>query len=128
MTQGEPVTLQQVPGQRPLGWAGSGQGCPHAELCVRPSVCVCVCLCVNRSVLSDSLQLQELQPARLLWPWDSPGKNTEVGCKALLQGIFPTQGSNPGLLHYRTEPVSLMSPAVTGDFFPTSPGKPILIV
>ena len=32
---------------------------------------------------------------------DSPGKNTEVGCHALLQGIFPTQGSNPGLLHFR---------------------------
>ena len=30
----------------------------------------------------------------LLCPWDSPGKNTEVGCHALLQGIFPTQGSN----------------------------------
>ena len=39
-------------------------------------------------------------------PWDSPGKNTVVGCCALLQGIFlqgifPTQGSNLGLLHYR---------------------------
>ena len=32
---------------------------------------------------------------------DSPGKNTGVGCRALLQGIFPTQGSNPGLLHCR---------------------------
>ena len=32
---------------------------------------------------------------------DSPGKNTRVGCHALLQGIFPTQGSNPGLPHYR---------------------------
>ena len=31
-------------------------------------------------------------------PWDSPGKNTGVGCHFLLQGIFPTQGSNPGLL------------------------------
>ena len=30
---------------------------------------------------------------------DSPGKNTGVGCHALLQGIFPTQGSNPGLLY-----------------------------
>ena len=30
---------------------------------------------------------------------DSPGKNTGVGCYALLQGIFPTQGSNSGLLH-----------------------------
>ena len=32
---------------------------------------------------------------------DSPGKNTVVGCHALLQGIFPTQGSNLGLLHCR---------------------------
>ena len=32
---------------------------------------------------------------------DSPGKNTGVGCDALLQGIFPTQGSDPGLLHCR---------------------------
>ena len=37
----------------------------------------------------------------LLCPWDSPGKNTGVGCHALLQGIFLTQGSNPGLLHCR---------------------------
>ena len=33
-------------------------------------------------------------------PWDSPGKNTAVGCHALLQGVFPTQGSNPGLLSF----------------------------
>ena len=32
---------------------------------------------------------------------DSPGKNTGVGCHALLQGIFPTQGSNPSLPHCR---------------------------
>ena len=32
---------------------------------------------------------------------DSPGKNTGVGCQALLQGIVPTQGLNPGLLHCR---------------------------
>ena len=32
---------------------------------------------------------------------DSPGNNTGVGCHSLLQGIFPTQGSNPGLLHCR---------------------------
>ena len=34
---------------------------------------------------------------RLLCPWASPGNNTGVGCHALLQGIFPTQGLNPGL-------------------------------
>ena len=32
-------------------------------------------------------------------PWDSPGKNNGVGCHSLLQGIFPTQGLNQGLLH-----------------------------
>ena len=37
---------------------------------------------------------------RLLCPWDSPGKNTGVGCHALLQGIFPTQGSSLYLLHW----------------------------
>ena len=40
-------------------------------------------------------------PARLLCPWDSPGKNTGVDCHFLLQGIFPTQGSKPGLPHWR---------------------------
>ena len=34
-----------------------------------------------------------------LCPWDSPGKSTGAGCHALLQGVFPTQGANPGLLH-----------------------------
>ena len=43
-------------------------------------------------------------------PWNSPGKNTGVGCHALLQGIFPTQGLNPHLL-------SLMSPALAAGFF-----------
>ena len=38
---------------------------------------------------------------RLLCPWDSPGKNTGVGSHSLLQGIFPTQGLNQGLLHSR---------------------------
>ena len=40
-------------------------------------------------------------PTRLLPPWDSPGKSTGVGCHFLLQGIFPTQGSNPGFPHSR---------------------------
>ena len=41
------------------------------------------------SVVSDSLQPCGLQPARLLCPWDFPGKDTGVGCNALLQGTFP---------------------------------------
>ena len=35
------------------------------------------------------------------WPWNSPGQDTRVGSCSLLQGIFPTQGSNPGLPHCR---------------------------
>ena len=58
-------------------------------------------MCVNYSVVSDSLQPHGLQPARLLGPWNSPGKSTGVGCHALLQGIFPTQRWNPGLSHCR---------------------------
>ena len=44
-------------------------------------------------------------------PWDSPGKNTAVGCHDLLRGIFPTQRSNSHLLP---------SPALAGGFFTTS--------
>ena len=61
------------------------------------SVTVYVC-CVSRSVVSDSLQPHGLWPTRLLCPRNSPGKNTGVGSHSLLQGTFPTQGSNPGLL------------------------------
>ena len=42
-----------------------------------------------------------LWPHGLYSPWDSPGQNTGVGSRSLLQGIFPTQGSNPGLPHGR---------------------------
>ena len=46
--------------------------------------------------MSDSLW-----PHGLLSPWNSPGQNTEVDSLSLLQGIFPSQGSNPGLPHCR---------------------------
>ena len=51
---------------------------------------------VSHSVVSDSLW-----PQGLYSPWNSPGQNTGVGSLSLLQGIFPAQGSNPGLPHYR---------------------------
>ena len=53
------------------------------------------------TVVSDSLRPRGLQPALLLCPWHSPGRNTRVGSLSLLQGIFPTQGSNPGFPHCR---------------------------
>ena len=48
------------------------------------------------SAVSDSLQ-----PHGLHSPWNSPGQNTKVGSHSLLQGIFTTQGLNPGLPHCR---------------------------
>ena len=45
----------------------------------------------------DSLQCHGLQPTRLLCPWNFPGKNTQVGCHFLLQGIFLTQELNLSL-------------------------------
>ena len=53
--------------------------------------------CEITSVVSDSVQPCGLRPARHLSSWDSLGKNTGVGCHALLQQIFPTQGLNSGL-------------------------------
>ena len=50
----------------------------------------------SRSVMSDCLL-----PHGLCSSWNSPGQNTGVGSLYLLQGIFPTQGLNPGLPHYR---------------------------
>ena len=49
------------------------------------SHCCCCCCCQVTSVMSDSVQPHGLQPTRLLCPWDSPGKNTGVGCHFLLQ-------------------------------------------
>ena len=48
--------------------------------------------------MSDSLQPHRLYHIKLLCPWDSPGKNTGVGCHSLLQGIISTQWLNLGPL------------------------------
>ena len=48
--------------------------------------------------LSDPM---DLQPARLLCPWNSPGKNTGASSHSLLQKILLSQGLNPGLPHCR---------------------------
>ena len=69
--------------------------------------------CQVASVMSDSLQPHELQPTRPLCPWDFPGKKTGVSCDALLQGIFPTQESNPrllGLLHWQAGSLPIVPP------------------
>ena len=73
--------------------------------CVHVWVHACTLSC---SVVSDSLRPYGLESARLLCPWDPPGKITGVGHYALLQGIFPA---------HRSEPVSLRSPTLAGRFF-----------
>ena len=45
----------------------------------------CFCCCQVASVVSDSVRPHRQQPTRLLRPWDSPGKNTGVGCHFPLQ-------------------------------------------
>ena len=75
------------------------------------SVCVHDQLCLT-------LPPHGLYPARLLNPWDFPGKNTGIGCHALFQGIFPTQGLIPSLLcllHWQGGSLPL-----------AQPGKPII--
>ena len=56
---------------------------------------MCACVCVlshfSRVLLFATLWTD---PAKLLCSWDSPGKKNGVGCHGLLQGIFPSQGSN----------------------------------
>ena len=48
-------------------------------------LCMFVWYMLSHSVVSDSLQTHGLQPARLLCPWDFPGKNSGVSCHFLLQ-------------------------------------------
>ena len=78
-------------------------------------VCVCVCVCARvpaKSIQSCSTlcDTMDCSPPGPLCQRDSPGKNPGVGCHALLQGIYLTQGLNP----------CLMSPALAGGFFTTS--------
>ena len=70
-----------------VGWGGVGGGVGYVR--------------ISHWVASKSLGPHRLLPVRLLCPWNSPGKNTGEKSHSLLQGIFLTQGSNPGLPHCR---------------------------
>ena len=56
-------------------------------------------LCPKSESESSSVMSRSLKPHGLYSPWNSPGQNTGVDSRSLLQGIFPTQGSNPGFSH-----------------------------
>ena len=78
-------------------------------------------------IVSKSLQSSltlcdpiDLWLTRLLCPWDSPDKNTAVGCHALLQGIVPTQGLKPHLLrllHWQADSLPLAPLGKTNGLF-----------
>ena len=65
-------------------------------------LCMLSCL-----VMSDSLCPHGLYFARLLCPWDFPGKKTELGCQFPFQAIFPPQWLNPHLLHWQADSLPL---------------------
>ena len=66
-------------------------------LCIYLCISLYLSLCLHVKSLQLCLTLHNPMdsPTRLLCTWDSPSKNTGVGCRTLFQGIFPTQESNP---------------------------------
>ena len=82
--------------------------CFHLIIFQDKSIKLGVSACI---VVTDSLHFHGLQPASLLYPQNFPGKNTGAGCHFLLQGLFPTQGSNPHLwylLHWQAGSLPLL--------------------
>ena len=83
--------------------------CVFSAQCVHHRHYSAECVCMLSRFSHVCLLVTSWTVAHLC-PWDSPGKSTGVGCCALPQGIFPTQGSN----------LSLISPALAAGFFTTS--------
>ena len=102
------VALQHVGSSRIKDWTGVPcigkwtSGASQKSL-IFPTIFCCL---VAKSCLTHVWQFHGLQCTRLLCPWDLSGKNSGVGCHFLPQ-IFPTQGSNPGLLHWQVDSLSL---------------------
>ena len=84
-----------------------------------PSACTGVCVL---SLFSPVWLFETLWTARVLCPWDSPGKNTGVGCRALLQGIFGGDLPHPGI-----EPTLSYASCISRQVLlpPEPPGKPL---
>ena len=94
------------------GSLGEGHGKPFRYSCLRNpldsgtwlsrlNLAHAMCCFVSFTCLYSLNPPHGLQPTRLFCPWNSPGKHAGVGSYFLLQGIFLTQGSNPGLPHCR---------------------------
>ena len=82
---------------------------------------IAISCCLVAKLFKSFVTLWTLGPARALCSWDFPGKNAAVNFHSLLQGIFPTQGLNPGLPHcrqmlYRLSYVGRFYPQITFNF------------
>ena len=87
---------------------------PYLPFWLHVLPCPMLCCCLVAKLYPILLWPHGLQSARLICPWDFPGKNTGVGSHLLLQGILPTQGLNESLF-----------PMSAWGFFTTEPpGKP----
>ena len=75
--------------QNVFRFSRGGKLCSHNIMCLVTQLCPTICSPMDCSLPGSSVH------------GDSPSMNTGVGCRALLQGIFPTQGLNPGLPHCR---------------------------
>ena len=73
------------PGIKPMSPALAGGFFTASTAWEAKSLSCCCCCCSAASVVSDSARPHRRQPTRLPRPWDSPGKNTGVGCHFLLQ-------------------------------------------
>ena len=77
------------------------------------NICCCSSSLVASEVAQSCVTLCDPMDCSLpgskepLSPWNFPGKSTGVGCHFLLQGIFPTQGLKPGLLHWQAHSLPL---------------------
>ena len=90
---------EEYRGGKELGYGGNSEKVSMGE--------VGELLLFGRSVVSNSVETPWMESARVLCPWDVPGKNTGVGCHFLLQGIFLTQGLNPRLLNWQADSLPL---------------------
>ena len=93
-------------------------GCPVVSVLLTTGIRVlpCCCCCWVASVMSDSVQPHRRQPTRLRRPWDSPGKNTGVGCHFLLPCMKVKSDSevtsvvSDSVRHHRRQPTRLRRP------------------
>ena len=88
--------MNSLPNLEPACYSMSGSNC-----------CFLTCIQISQEAVkvkwreSLSVVSNSLRPQGLYSPWNSLGQNTGVGSLSVLQGIYPTQGSNPGLPHCR---------------------------